>query len=136
MNLHFQKVTVFMTFVWFFALTLASASESNEYTFPKCPSISTVVFSSPFCQCRYGPAYDAATNTCPNPECPPKSIAKPSYPNCTCTEKNFGYSEHLNECFRVCPKNSSGYWPKCICDDKLASFEKSKQLKHFLLERN
>lgn len=59
--------------------------------------------------------YDKATNTCPNPECPAlKSTG--IYPNCTCNQKNFDYSIYLNECFRVCPDQSSGYWPKCDCD--------------------
>lgn len=96
--------------------------------FPECPSISDES-SPPFCTCRYGPEYDNTTNTCPNPECPTASVANPSYPHCNCTEKNFGYSEHVNECFRVCPENSSGYWPKCICDDKLTGFDKSKPCK-------
>lgn len=58
--------------------------------------------------------------------CPPSSVADPSYPNCTCAEKNFAYIDYKNECIRVCPENSTGYWPNCECDDKLARFDKSK----------
>lgn len=89
-----------------------------------CPSISRGIVS-PFCECRYGPEYDNATNTCPNPECPTASIATSAYPNCTCTEKNFDYSAYINDCFRVCPENSTGYWPTCTCDDPFAIFDKS-----------
>lgn len=92
--------------------------------FTTCPAIS--VGYPPDCICKHGPAYDNTTNTCPNPECPPASIAKPAYPKCTCTEKNFDYSAYVNECFRVCPKNSTGYWPNCICDDELATFDRSR----------
>lgn len=91
--------------------------------FFECPSISDGY--PPNCMCRYGPAYDNETNMCPNPECPTESVADPDHPKCTCTKKNFAYSTYLNECFRVCPENSNGYWPNCICDDKLASFDKS-----------
>lgn len=99
--------------------------------FRKCPTISDGY--PPDCICRYGLPYDSETNTCPNPECPTSSIAEPSYPNCRCTEKNFDYSEYINECFRVCPENSTGYWPSCICDDVLAKFDKSMLRKwHFV----
>lgn len=110
--------------VWCLTMALASTVPPDEQPSMECPSISTGS-ASPYCECKYGPAYDATTNTCPNPECPPKSIAEPTYPNCTCTEVNFSYSEYLNECFRVCPENSSGYWPKCECDNKSAGFNKS-----------
>lgn len=128
---------MFVTCVWCLAISFMHAfpeypsidtavvSPPFEYAFRKCPSISTAISTSPYCECRYGPAYDPITNTCPKPECPPESIAEPAYPNCTCTEVNFSYSEYLNECFRVCPENSRGYWPNCICDDKLAVFNKS-----------
>lgn len=109
---------MFKACVWCLAISFA-------FEFPKCPSISNVIFTSPYCECKYGPAYDEATNTCPDPECPPMSIAQPSHPDCNCTEVNFGYSEYLNECVRVCPENSTGYWPKCVCDDKSAGFDKS-----------
>lgn len=92
--------------------------------FEDCPSIA--VGYPPYCACRHGSPYNNETNTCPNPECPPASIAQPAYPNCICTEKNFDYGAHINECFRVCPENSSGYWPKCRCDDELATFDKRK----------
>lgn len=107
-----------MTLVLFVTLVAVC----GEY-FSSCPSISTGY--PPDCICRYGPAYDNATNTCPMPECPTASIPQPSYPNCTCTGKNFEYSAHINECFRFCPEDSSGYWPTCTCDDKSTGFDKS-----------
>lgn len=103
--------------------SLAFLAFAVEEQFYKCPSISEGY--PPKCRCRYGSPYDSKTNSCPNPECPTASVADPSYPNCVCTEKNFGYSEYLNECFRVCPVNSTGYWPKCVCDDKMEGFDKS-----------
>lgn len=89
----------------------------------KCPPISDGDFS-PYCTCKYGPPYDEVTNTCPDPKCPPESIDF-GYPDCFCFERNSDYSAYTNECFRVCPVNSSGYWPNCTCDDKLAQFDKS-----------
>lgn len=129
----FEKIVVFVAYVWPLAVTLAAlqtAPYDEPFVVPTCPSISSVSFEAPYCKCRYGPDYDVTTNTCPDASCPTKSIAEPSYPNCTCTEVNFSYSEYTNDCFRVCPENSSGYWPNCECDDKLAGFDKSTQL-HF-----
>lgn len=114
-----------MICVWCLTITLAWTDEPNELSFQQCPSISTRIFSPPYCECRHGPAYDEMTNTCPNPECPTASVGELAYPNCTCTEVNFSYSEYINECFRVCPQNSSGFWPNCICDDKSTGFDKS-----------
>lgn len=90
----------------------------------KCPPTSDGYYP-PHCTCKHGPSYDIATNTCPKPECPPDSVAQSAYPKCNCTEKNFDFSAYINECFRVCPPHSNGYWPNCICDDKLARFDKS-----------
>lgn len=94
--------------------------------FEECPTISQGY--PPFCVCRYGPEYDNTTNTCPKPECPTASIAQPSYPNCTCVEKNSAYSFYINDCFQACPENSTGFWPSCDCDDKSATFDKSRLL--------
>lgn len=114
-----------------FVLWLIFAKISCE-EFETCPSIA--IGYPPFCVCRHGPPYDNSTNACPNPECPPKSIAQPAYPNCTCTEKNFDYGAYINECFRVCPSNSSGYWPNCRCDNQLAIFD--KRMRELKLELN
>lgn len=103
-------------------LSLLIAHVSCE-EFNLCPSISQGY--PPYCACRHGGAYDNVTNTCLDPECPAASIAEPAYPNCTCTEPNFAYTAYVNECFRVCPENSTGYWPDCTCDNEFAIFDKS-----------
>ncbi|XP_037031076.1 multiple epidermal growth factor-like domains protein 10 [Bradysia coprophila] len=97
-------------------LSIGAANEELE-----CPKISDGYY--PDCRCKHGPAYDNKTNTCPNPECPVNESVG-IYPNCVCQEKNFDYSATFNECFRVCPENSSGYWPKCICDYDGHTFSK------------
>lgn len=109
----------------FSLLCLIIASAFGQLYFQKCPTISEGY--PPFCYCRYGPEYNNLTNTCPNPECPTASIAQPTYPNCTCTGKNSEYSAYLNDCFQFCPEKSTGYWPECECDDKLAKFDKSEK---------
>lgn len=89
-----------------------------------CPSISDGVF--PNCTCRYGGAYNNMTNTCPNPSCPKNTTADSVYPNCECTGRNYKYNEYLNECYLVCPEDSSGYFPNCRCKDKFKGFNKGK----------
>lgn len=60
------------------------------------------------CDCKYGIKYDNVTNTCLNPVCPTDVATTGVFPHCKCTEKNYEYSSYLNECFRVCPENSTG----------------------------
>lgn len=95
--------------------------------FWECPTISEGY--PPDCMCRYGPDYDNTTNVCPNPECPTASTPESTYPDCTCIEKNFAYISYTNDCFQVCPENSTGYWPSCKCDDEYAGFDKSALFK-------
>lgn len=91
-----------------------------------CPSQSDGVF--PNCTCRYGGAYDNVTNSCPNPECPKNTTIDSVHPNCKCTERNKEYNEYLNECYLVCPEDSTGYFPDCKCSDKLRGFDKGKRM--------
>ncbi|XP_037031036.1 cell death abnormality protein 1-like [Bradysia coprophila] len=108
--------TLLALFICYYILRFGAATEELE-----CPKISNGYY--PHCRCKHGPAYDNETNTCPNPECPVNESVG-IYPNCVCEKKNFGYSATLNECFRVCPENSSGYWPKCNCDSDGDTFSK------------
>lgn len=73
-----------------------------------CPSIADG--SHPYCECRYGDKYDIETHQCPNPQCPTNSTTESKFPDCDCSGvgKNYDYSTYLNECFLVCPENSTG----------------------------
>lgn len=92
---------------------------------PLCPSISDGVY--PECKCRYGRPYDNATNSCPDPQCPLNTSTDSVYPKCNCSGRNYEYNAHLNECYLVCPKHSSGYFPECRCDDRFAGFNKGNK---------
>lgn len=77
------------------------------------------------CECTNGAKYDATTNQCVEEGCPTKfGSSGGKFPNCTC-DKNFDYSAAYNLCFRVCPDNSTGYWPHCDCDYDGYVFDKS-----------
>lgn len=76
------------------------------FNVPKCPNIANGFY--PLCDCKYGIKYDNVTNTCLNPVCPTDVATTGVFPHCKCTEKNYEYSSYLNECFRVCPQNSTG----------------------------
>lgn len=79
-------------------------------------------------ECKNGEEYNAKSNTCQQRLQCPSDVSTGMYPNCTCVNKNFDFNSHLNICFRVCPANSTGYWPQCICDVDGNSFNK-KQFK-------
>lgn len=91
-----------------------------------CPTISEDD-GYPNCWCRYGDEYDNSTNSCPNPKCPNLSTNDSVYPNCKCTGKNYVYNEYFNECFLICPEDSTGYYPDCKCDDPKKRFSKGKK---------
>lgn len=114
------KRTLLIFIVGLFLINIGSADEVDQFV--ECPSTSDGFH--PYCECKYGSKYDEATNTCPNAECP-FNISTGMYPDCTCLQKNFDYSNYLNECFRFCPDNSSGYWPQCNCDTDGYVFDKS-----------
>lgn len=78
-----------------------------------CPSQSGGDF--PNCTCRYGEADDNVTNSCPNPKCPKNTTSGSVHPNCKCSKRNEEYNEYLNECYLVCPEDSTGYFPDCKC---------------------
>lgn len=121
----FKATSLLFVIATFLSMTMILAWLENEgiFTILECPNISNGYY--PYCECKYGPKYDAETNTCPNPECPVNNSTG-TYPNCTCLHKNFDYSVHINECFRVCPENSTGYWPNCNCDTDEYVFDKSR----------
>ncbi|XP_037033965.1 uncharacterized protein LOC119072778 [Bradysia coprophila] len=98
--------------------------DTNERKYvPICPSISSGQYP-PNCHCRYGGKYVASQNSCPEPQCPTKSVTHGAYPNCECTEPNHEYNAYMNECVRQCPENSTGRYPDCKCNDKLEVFSK------------
>lgn len=90
-----------------------------------CPSISEGVF--PNCKCRYGETYDNVTYSCSNSQCPENTTIDSIYPKCKCMKKNHHYNEYLNECYLICPEDSTGYFPDCKCNDKIKGFNKGKQ---------
>lgn len=151
--LHFQKLTVFIC-IWIWVCTInlvdsvARCPNTNTVGFfPKCdceggnygynfqdrkcklmcPSISEGVF--PNCTCRYGRTNDDVMNLCPNPQCPKNSTADSIYPNCECKGTNYKYNEHLNECYLVCPEESTGVFPNCKCNNEIEGFNKGKRIK-------
>lgn len=85
-----------------------------------CPSISDGVY--PNCTCRYGKTYDGTKNSCPEPTCPLNTTRDSFFPKCKCAGENYEYSEYLNECYLVCPENSTGSYPNCRCNDDGSGF--------------
>lgn len=118
LNISTQVVVSFFqqTLIIFIICTALMGIGSAEDEVEVCPTNNHQYYA--YCYCKYGSRYDKAPKNCPNVECSLNNSNSDIYPHCTCQyEKTEDYRAFYNECFRACPKGTSGDWPQCTCDD-------------------